>query len=389
MSSYLTANMNLVIPVPGSETGPDWASDLNSSLTIVDSHDHSSGSGVQITPSGININADLTFNQTANAIALRSTRFTAQASPLALSTDKGCLYVSGVDLYYNDVSGNQVRMTQAGSVSGSAGTITGLPSGTASASFSAISGTFTFIQATSTAANMDVGSIAIRYPGSYPTPSGNYIQIQAPSSLASGYSLTLPALPAANNTFLTVSTAGAIGSSVTVDDSTLQIGSHLQVKDSGISTIKINDGAVTPAKLAALGQQISSSSGSFSTASSSYVDVTNLSISITTTGRPVFISLIPDGSGAGSVVEVQKTGGSLDISTGRIAILRDGSVIATYSLAGYGNTSGNAGGFTPPGGYNFIDIVVAGTYAYKVQAEIISSNTSVSVLRCELIAYEL
>ena len=173
-NSYLTPNMSLVVPIPGRDPGPDWASNLNSSLTLIDSHDHSAGYGVQITPSGLNLSSDLTFQTTSNATNVRSVRFTSQGS-LIPGAIAGTLYESEIDLYFNDGVGNQVRLTQAGAVAGAAGTISGLPSNTASAAFDAPTGTFIFQQATSTAANLDVASVAIRYPSSYPTPTGNYI----------------------------------------------------------------------------------------------------------------------------------------------------------------------------------------------------------------------
>lgn len=129
MSSFNNStNMSLPIPVVGAALGPDYAYNVNNSLTVIDSHDHSSMKGVPITPLGLNINADLSFNSN-NAIALRSLRLATQGAVLSVATDLGCLYRVGVDLYFNDGSGNNIRMTQGGSVSGSAGTITGLPSG--------------------------------------------------------------------------------------------------------------------------------------------------------------------------------------------------------------------------------------------------------------------
>jgi hypothetical protein len=245
----ISPNMGLPIPVVGQETGPQWASDIDDSLTILDGHNHAPGSGVQINPNGILINADLPFG-TNNATALRSVRFTPQLSVISLPTDRSCLSVAGVDLYYNDGSGNQIRITQSGSVAGSAGTITGLPSGTASAAYTSLSGTFVFQQATSTAANMDIGTLILRYPGSYPTPAGNYIAIQAPTSLATGYAFTLPGiLPAVNGAFLTSSTAGAI-SYTNVDNSTLQIvGGLLQVQDGGITGTKIANSTITDSNI--------------------------------------------------------------------------------------------------------------------------------------------
>lgn len=246
----ITPNMSLPVPVPGSEPGPQYATDQNNAFTIVDAHNHAPGSGVVIPSAGIGINADLPFNG-FNATLLKSTRFTAQLSPLtAVSPNIGCVYVSGVDLYYNDLSGNQIRITSSGSVAGSSGTITGLPSGTASAAYDSVSGTFIFQQATSTAANIDGATLIVRYPGSYPTPSGNYIALQAPSSLATGYALTLPALPSANNTFLTIGTAGTIAASFTVDNSTLEFsGSNLIVKALGITAAQIANTTITAAKI--------------------------------------------------------------------------------------------------------------------------------------------
>ena len=155
----ISPNMGLVIPTIAVDSGLVWEQSVNADLDILDGHNHSSGQGVQINPAGLNINSDLTFNDN-NATALRSVRFQSQGAPLSLGTDLGCLYESGVDLYYNDGSGNRVRITQSGSVTGSTGTITGLPSGTASASFAA--GTFVFQSATLTSATLDAGSIILR-----------------------------------------------------------------------------------------------------------------------------------------------------------------------------------------------------------------------------------
>jgi hypothetical protein len=157
MSNTVTSpNMGLPIPVVSTDPGPDWAQNINAALSILDGHNHSAGSGVLITPAGIFINADLLFNSN-NATLLRSVRFSPQNSTLSASSDIGCLYEVGPDLYYNDGLGNQIRITQSGSVTGSTGTITGLPSGTASASYSA--GTFTFQSATAVAANIAAAAV--------------------------------------------------------------------------------------------------------------------------------------------------------------------------------------------------------------------------------------
>lgn len=197
-------NMNLPIPTVGTDPGPDWSTNVNACLTAVDSHNHSSGQGVQITPSGINVNADFAMNVN-NLITARSLRFTAQGSPIALATDLGCLYVSGSDLYYNDEAGNQVRITQGGSVSGSTGTITGLPSGTASASFSAA--TFTFQSATSTPATMAVGPLVIGRAAASPKT----VTLTPNAAQAANYGLIFPTALPGSTLPVAVDSSGNIG----------------------------------------------------------------------------------------------------------------------------------------------------------------------------------
>lgn len=239
-------NMGLPVPVASVTDGPEWAQDIQSSLNIIDSHTHVPGSGVPITPDGLNINSDLTVN--ANDIldiySLVLTTNISTPSNLALYSD-------GTNLYYKDGGGTAIQITSAGSVNAGAGSITGLPSGTASATYTALTGTFTWQQATSTAANMDSATLIVRYPGSYPTPSGNYIAIQAPTALATGYSLTLPTnVPAANGAFVTSDTSGVL-SYTNVDNSTVEISSStLRVKALGIGTSQLANLAVTTGKIA-------------------------------------------------------------------------------------------------------------------------------------------
>ncbi len=206
MSTYIVSpDMNLPIPVVGQAPGPDYADNVNSSLTLISQHDHTSGNGVLITPAAINLNSDLPFANN-NATLLRSARFFAQTSPIGAAADVGALYVAGVDLYFNDISGNQIRLTQAGTIVGTAGSISGLPSGTASASYGL--GTFVFQSATNTAANIDAASYIFRN-GSMSSP-GLTLQ---PPSLGADYSVTLPPPNALGQTgFLTYDISNNIGS---------------------------------------------------------------------------------------------------------------------------------------------------------------------------------
>lgn len=199
----ISLDMNLPIPVVGVDPGPDWALNINSCLTIIDSHDHTSGKGIQITPNGLNINTDLSFAGN-NATNLRSTRFIAQGSPLSLSSDLGCLYVSGSDLYFNDASGNQIRMTIAGGVNGSPGSISNL---IAPASATYVSGTATFVwqSAVNVAANMDNASVILRNQ----TINSKGLTLSPPNAMGSDYSIVLPFLPVSQS-IMTIDASGNI-----------------------------------------------------------------------------------------------------------------------------------------------------------------------------------
>lgn len=201
MSSTITPNMSLVVPTVGAEPGPQWAADINNSLTIIDQHSHVPGSGVPITPSALNINSDLTMIGN-NLTNIRSARFTPQASPLALGSDVGCAYVSGVDLYFNDVSGNQIRITQSGGVAGTPGSIANLTS-PASATYVASNSTFVWQSAANTPAIMDASSLIIRN-----LTLGSFgLTLEAPAAMGSDFTITLPSLPSAASV-LTIDNSG-------------------------------------------------------------------------------------------------------------------------------------------------------------------------------------
>lgn len=119
-----TPDMNLVLPDVSITAGPQWATLLNAALTLIDSHDHSTGKGLQVTPSGLNISSDLTFASN-NATNLRSLRFFNNLSFTPGASDKTCLYALNGELFYIDAAGNNVQVTLNGAVDVS-GSITSL-----------------------------------------------------------------------------------------------------------------------------------------------------------------------------------------------------------------------------------------------------------------------
>jgi hypothetical protein len=232
--------MSLILPTVGQEPGPNWALDLNSSLSLVDQHNHASGSGVQITPAGINIDVDLPFNG-SNATGLRSARFDVQGSPLSGGLDIGCIYVSGQDLYYNDTLGNQVQLTASGAVNGTPGSIGNLIA-PAAVTYVPANQTFVFEsnQTNATPAALDGGPVLIRNV----TAASNYIRLQANPVLPGNYSITLPSSLPASQQFMTINSLGNVVS-VAADNSTVEISANtLQVKDNGITLAKMADNSV-------------------------------------------------------------------------------------------------------------------------------------------------
>ncbi len=359
-----STNMILPIPVVGTQDGPQYATDINNCFTLVDAHDHSPGRGVAITPSGLNINAELTLANN-NLIAARSIRFQPQVTLISNPADLGCLYESGVDLYYNDGVGNQVRITQSGGVAGSPGSISNLTS-PASASYVAATDTFVWQSDANVAANLDARSILLRNS----TASSNALTLSPPTAMGSNFTLTLPSLPLATN-IMTLDASGAMAAAVNVDNASIQLATNiLSIKDQGVTQAKLALRA-TGTTVAAGGIAVSASSGAFAiSATATMTPVTNLSVTITTLGRPVRLAVVPDGGG---------TVAQFGYSTIVCAYFRGATNISQIA---YEATA--AGAFTNI--HEHIDVVAAGTYTYTFQVS--NSGVTASIAQFKLIAYE-
>ncbi len=383
MNIITTNNMLLPIPVSGVDPGPDYSLNVNACLATIDSHNHAPGFGVQITPNGLNINEDLSIG-TNNLILVRSLRFNPNPSALSGATDLGCLYEAGVDLYYNDGNGNQIRITSMGSVTGSTGTITGLPSGTASASYS--SPTFTFQSATSTAANLDCRSIVLRN-----STASSFGLTLSPPTLSANYSLILPALPSVSATFLQLDTSGNI-TAVNNADGIGSLMTSVGADAIGISMTLTGANAIANSRTRATGSSaegvggvaLSNSSSLFATTSNTPVNVTNLSVTLTTSGRPVFVMLQPDQT-------ANLAGIQLHISSGTgsgIVYITNTTTSAVFNSEFFAGTAIDTS--IPPGAFAFIDIsAMAGSNTYQVSVEVGGSSSTMKVYNCRLLAYEL
>lgn len=124
---------------------------------------------------------------------------------------------------------------------------------------------------------------------------------------------------------------------------------------------------------------VESSSASWSTTSTGWQDVTNLSVSVTSAGSPIWLGLVSDGGGSGSSVGLGD--GSRNDCAGEIRILRDGTEIAHYSLRSYGGETPTRPYellYLPPGFVWHIDNPGSGTYTYSMQARRVGSSGSCS-----------
>lgn len=378
-NTTLTTGLIMSLPIPSTQTGPQYAIDINNCLTTVSQHDHTTGKGVPITQSSINITGALSFNNN-NITALKSTIFQSQSAALP-NTILGAIYEVNGELYYNSgTDGFPIPITSGHSVTGASGTITGLPSGSAGAAYNAGLTKFVFSSATNTPANIDAGAILVREV----LLNSNAVTIQSPSSLASSYALTLPTGLPSTTKIVTFDGSGNLAASYTVDNSTINIvssvigvksagitetqiassalGTGLQggsgtiltvhadevslttsgspsgtvhVKDSGITTVKIADSNVTEAKLSSsvAGNGLSGGAGT-----PLAVNVDNLSLQIVSDILSVkiggiigsMIASAPNGVTGAKINQNTVTGGP----TGNIGI-------ATITGGGGGNIAGN------------------------------------------------
>jgi len=154
-----------------------------------------------------------------------------------------------------------------------------------------------------------------------------------------------------------------------------------------VTTAKILDANVTKAKLAALGQQVSSESALLS-ASTTFQSIG--SVSITTTGRPVFVMAYSTYQSSG----VSNGGGiycsdSASLAFCEFRFRRDSTVLGYNSLNKF--VSGGPSGYInmPCSSLSFLDAPAAGTYTYDLFGRAVGSADLVGAVGCRLAAFEL
>jgi hypothetical protein len=303
---------------------PDWGTNLNSSLDAIDAHDHTSNKGVRITPSAMNINATLEYNDNA-LTEVKQAAFENQGSqPTDLLR---ALYAYGGELYYRDASGNQVQLTTGGAVN-AGGSIDNLSS-PAKANYVSASDMFTW-QHNSTYSEYAKMSFSSYRLYNYRTDdSGSgvnyYVTVQYTGTGSSG-TLTMP-----NETGTVLSTATSYGggnlsitassgqidlsASSTLDLATSAANSNITLSPHGTGEVVVGNGGAS-GKI--------SSSGNFDlvleTGNSTTGNVT------LTDGADGDITLTPNGTGVVAVAtKLKVTGNEILASDGGTAITMDTS----------------------------------------------------------------
>lgn len=214
-----TPNMSLIVPDVGT-SGPTYATEINTAFDVVDAHDHTPGKGVRIPPSGLNINADLPFNNN-DAISLRSTRYTSQTGVLATSDDRNCISSVNGNLYWNNANGVAVQITAGNGLNfASLGTIGGdygAAGVTAAAVYTNLLKTFSWTQAAGQYAKMAMADLSL-----YSTTAGTLAVTLKASASTTAYDITMPISAPIANTFMRTALGGQ-GTFVTLNGTANQI----------------------------------------------------------------------------------------------------------------------------------------------------------------------
>ena len=118
-----TTNMSLVLPTPGQQLGPTWATNLNTAFNLIDEHDHTSGKGKKIGVAAITIDGDVDFKPSTTAYPVANLSYLTFTNQSTLYADTlNFRLFSGLvdgDLYWNDGADRQVQITSGGGVNAS------------------------------------------------------------------------------------------------------------------------------------------------------------------------------------------------------------------------------------------------------------------------------
>jgi hypothetical protein len=205
------------IPTVSITEGEDYATMVNAVLTEI-----RATLDAKVTPAGIDINADLSLRSGGTRYGVKDVHRVSlyqQPSNLAAATYPAALYASsGGELYFNDAAGNQVALTNGGSIAATPGSITDLVA-PASVVWDSGSSDYHFYRAAATYADIAAGNVLLNDEDS------NFIRLDAPA-LAADYTLEFPNALPASASLLVATPSGSTGTlsfsrDITLDTLTL------------------------------------------------------------------------------------------------------------------------------------------------------------------------
>lgn len=215
MPSQIGTDLGIDLPTPGGDTGT-WGTDLNTELQKV----------IDAVEGGTLVSVGLTVDDSIPMAGYSITDAGAYyfRNKSSAHTTASCIYLRDGDLYCNDSSGNEIRITASGSInaSGVAG-IGGDYGGAnpAAATYNDANSKFVFVSDPNVPASVEHGSIRLQRTGE---TSPNAITIQGPVSLGSAYTITLFSALPASTSILTISSAGQVATSRDLTLDTLTCG---------------------------------------------------------------------------------------------------------------------------------------------------------------------
>jgi len=297
MATAGTNITSIAKPGVGTTAGPQWATDLNTSLDAVDSHDHSTNKGVRITPAAINVNADMEFNQNS-ASELKNLIFD---SSVTAATTAYSLYQAGGNLYWRNGSGTAVQVTLGSAVNSGSGSISGMTGTDAGVSYADGSKTFNFF---TDSGNQDYGKMAhadlLLFKFSDDNSADTDYVTVACTAGASGSSGTIY-VPAESGTFLTTATSYAGAINIATSNSN----NNIALKPHGTGFVLVGNGGAT-------GKVTSNGAYDLILSTNSGTNSGTITITDNSNGN---IDITPNGSGEVNISKVDIDAGAIDGTT--------------------------------------------------------------------------
>jgi hypothetical protein len=299
------------------------------------------GSGIPITPLGLNINSDLSF-QSNNLNLVRAVRMNNQSIVLSGAGDVAQTYVKGGDLYYNNASGIPVQVTNGTVVNSNAVAATIFPQTSAASNFTILSSA-TYIEVL---VQTTAGSYTISLPSCAAVGAGRYFIIKDVTGNA-------------NTNYITIVPAGAD----TIDKTSSNV-----FKTSFQSAFFVSDGSGNWNILSATKTEWNT--GEVLTVDSGATFVANSGSTLTINGATTFgagttTNLDGYANVNGGGVTAQAT---LDVTNGgllKIDTTGTGSIFGTVSVKSGGNLDVNSGGVLAGQGAATIVSTTSGAFQHQ------------------------